>query len=533
MVSKKIIGAIIIAIIAVSVVAVFLFLPKATTRNLWIEDPSFDLIVDSPWIQTETGDYSDINGTIINGQANFQILGESRDFAEISGVPNSSSSLGWQKFRNENFQYPQKAIINSSGLYVSHFWDEVELGGLNQTKNYPSVHFRNTISMPVDMEDYFINSASLDVIFNASVGPNIDTPNDNYTDFSQDEDVFAIGDFVIFYVLISDVNYTTSYTVGLNKTKYLGQYGNGNPSILSIPDSPLAIVDEPDLIRALNAAFEKDINHSNFIISLCMDIFSEDNDNSGDHDDWRALVINQCNLTFSYQKTINQFTTISFTQVGKEISGSSFQIVSSNLNFKYKIDNPWPTVAPLSELRLYVNEKLYTGDVFKLSHMNSSFQEAMVGGFDVTNYLEKDMNISLTFEVDLKDTFELVELITISIDDVYLYIELKEIEDDFTYVVYILGGAFGGLMLFFTIYEKYLKYPKVVRRVRKLRKNIRKNNKIKKPIILRERTDIIKEEFNQKTKIINLQPIDKTKPQDLKNTASMNPKEVENNTEVP
>jgi len=530
-VNKKIIGLGIIAIIAVSSVSILLFLPKPTTRNLWIEDPTFDTSVGSPWKDTESGDTSDIQGNIATGQANFQILGESREFDEISKIPNSSTSLGWQKFRNENFQYPQKAIINSSGLYASHIWDEVEFGGLNQTKNYPSVHFRNTVSMPVNMEDYVIDSASLDVIFNASVGTNIDTPNDDY-EGTQDEDVFAIGDFVIFYVLISDVNYTNSYTVGYNKTKYLGQYGNGNPSILSIPDSPLATVEETDLIRALNAAFEKDINHSKFIISLCIDIFSEDNDNSGDHDDWKALVINECNLTFSYKKTINQFTTFSFSQSGKQISGSNFQIVSSNLNFKYKIDKSWPTGAPLSELKIYINEKLYTGDKFKISSMNSTFQEAKIGGFDVNDYLEKDMNISVTFEVDLKDTFELEEIITISIDDLYLYIELKEIVEDLSYLVYILGGAFGGLMIFFVIYEKYLKYPKTVRKVRKLRKSIRKDKKVSKSIIVRKRNDLIDEKLNQNTAMLNLQPSVKSKTEKVKNLQIKNSKAMKKNEEV-
>lgn len=529
MVSKKIIGLGVTAVVVASIIGITLFLPKSPIRKLWIEDPSFDLVIDSPWSQIESGDLSDIEGNISSGRANFLILGETQDFVDISGVPNSSSSLGWQKFRNENFQYPQSAIINSSGLYVSHYWDEVEFGGINQTKNYPSVHFRNSIIVDVDMSDFIITEASLNVIFNASVGSNIDTPNDNYTG-GQDEDIFAIGDFVTFYVLISDVNYSNSYTVGYNKTKYLGQYPTD--PYLSILDSPLATVDELDLIRALNAAFEKDINHSEIIISLCIDIFSEDNDNSGDHDDWKALVINQCNLTFSYQKVINQFTTISFNQAGSKISGSTFQIVNSNLNFKYKTDKPWPTTAPLSELRLYINEKLYTEDIYKLSYMNSSFQEAKKGGVDVSNYLEEDINITLAFVLNLKDTFDLNETITISIDDIYLYIELREIEDDLIYAVYILFGSFTGLILFITIYEKYLKYPKVVRKVRKLRKNIYKNKRINKPIMIRKRTDIINIQFKEKAKIIDLELIKPSKPQVTKIKDSLNMKENERTEEA-
>jgi hypothetical protein len=275
------------------------------------------------------------------------------------------------------------------------------------------------------------------------------------------------------------------------------------------------MVDEADLIRALNAALKKDINNSRIIISLCIDVFSEDNDNSGDHDDWEALIINQCNLTFSYQKIINEFTMVSVNQEGREINGEQFQIVSSNLKFKYKVDKLWPTEAPLSELRLFINEKLYTDDVYKLNGMNSTFQEARLDGLDVTNYIEPDTNISLVFKVDLKDTFQLNETIIVSIDDVYLRIELKEIEDDLTYFVYILGGAFAGLMVFFTVYEKYLKYPKIVRKVRKLRKKIRKNNKINKAMPIRARTEILNTQLSEKTKILELKQVNSLKSKQM------------------
>ncbi|TFF85415.1 MAG: hypothetical protein EU517_01660, partial [Promethearchaeota archaeon] len=138
MVSKKIIGLSIVSIIIVSFVSVLLFLPKSTTTTLMVADPSFDSLLESPWLETESGDTTDVDGEISSGQANFQILGDSRNFAEISGVPNSSSSIGWEKYRNENLQYPQTAFINSSGIFVSHYWDETEFSGINQTKNYPS-----------------------------------------------------------------------------------------------------------------------------------------------------------------------------------------------------------------------------------------------------------------------------------------------------------------------------------------------------------------------------------------------------------
>jgi hypothetical protein len=160
----------------------------------------------------------------------------------------------------------------------------------------------------VDTSDYVIKSASLEVIFNASVDPNIDTPNDNYTG-ENDEDLYAIGDFATFYVLISDLDNDQSYTIAYNRTKYLGQYGNGLPSILSIPDGPMHVYSQDDIITALNSVLDKDLDHSNFTITLGIDIYSEDNDNSGDHDDWDSLMIKTCNFTFTYEKKIDQSTT--------------------------------------------------------------------------------------------------------------------------------------------------------------------------------------------------------------------------------
>jgi len=471
----------------------------------WLRNINFT--TQEAWFYTKgnTGDNSTVDAFISNEQANLRVIGDSRVFSNISGTPNSSTSIGWYKSRNENLQYPQSAIINASGCHVYHIWNEVEFGGANQTKNYPAVHFRNNVTMPVDMTDYIITSASLDVIFNATVGSNIDTPRDDYAG-SQDEDLFAIGDFVTFYVLISDINFSNPYVVGYNKTKYLGQYGNGNPSILNITDSFLHIVDDQDLIRALTAAFEKDPDHSDFIITLGIDIFSEDNDNSGDHDDWEALIIKECNLTFSYERKIEKFTTISWNQIGDSISGGNIQIIDASFNFNCKLDELWPsTLSPFSEIRLLINNNPYK-ETLQLSSLTTSFQAAKFGGYDVTYLILKDTNISVSIQLFIADTFGLDENITISIDDVSFSITYITITAGMDIMPLIIGLSAGIAVLIvgFTLYQTHFKYPPIVRKVKKLRKKVKKGRKLK-PLILNTRKDLVNNYIQDKIQILSLE----------------------------
>lgn len=471
----------------------------------WLRNNNFS--TQEAWFYTKgnSGDNSIVDAFIESDHANYRVIGDSRIFSNISGTPNSSTSIGWYKYRNENLQFPQEAVINSSGCYVYHYWDEIEFSGANQTKNYPAVHFRKNISMLVNMSDYIITSATLDVLFNATVGSNIDTPLDDYGG-SQDEDVYAIGDFVTFYVLISDKDFSNPYVVGYNKTKYLGQFGNGNDPILTVNDSLLHTVDEQDLVRALTAAFEKDPDHSDFIITLGIDIFSEDNDNSGDHDDWEALIIKECNLTFSYERKIEKFTTISWNQIGDSISGRNIRITDASFNFNCKIDELWPSIlSPFSEIRVLLNDNAHK-ESLQLSSLTSSFQEAKLGGYDITNLILKDVNISVSIQLFIADTFGLDKNITISIDDVSLYITFITIEPGMDILPLVLGLSAGivGLVAGFTLYQVHFKYPPLIRKVRKLRKKVKKDKKVK-HFMLNTRKDIINNNIQNKLQILSLE----------------------------
>ena len=388
-----------------------------TIVKQWINNPTFESPIEPGgfWENGTEGDNSDMDAITTPGQADFRVLGEELTFTLVSGVVNSSTSPGWKQVRNGDFQYPTTAEINSEGCKVYHYW-------YDDTNQAPSVHWKTNLSVPIDISDYVITNASIEITYNASVNADIDTPNDIVENY-------AIGDSVTFYSQITDLGYNSPiYPIAGNKTKYLGQ---DSPSFLSFPDRVLETESELDLITALNSAFDKDPDHSNFTLTLGIDIYSEDNYGSTDNDHFDSLIIRTCNLTFTVKKKIDQSTTLSWNQVGNQINGSNIQITEANFNFKYKVDKSWPFKAPLSEIRFYVNGKIYTEGITKLSSATTSFQEAKLGGFNVLGFIQKDVNISISIEVFLKDSFELNETIDISIDDVYLNIKYIETLPDY------------------------------------------------------------------------------------------------------
>ncbi|MHA1376154.1 MAG: hypothetical protein ACTSR7_17900 [Promethearchaeota archaeon] len=389
-----------------------------TIIKQWIKNPTFESPIEPGWFWENgtEGDNSDMDAVSTPGQADFRVLGEELTFTLVSGVVNSSTSLGWRQFRNGDFQYPTRAEINSTGCNVYHYWHD-------DTNQAPSVHWKTNLSVPIDMSDYILTNASIEITYNASVNADIDTPNDPTTNF-------AIGDSVYFYSQISDLGYNSPiYPVAGNKTKYLGQ--TVPSSFLSFSDRTLESESELDLITALNSAFDKDPDHSNFTLTLGIDIYSEDNEPGTDYDHFNSLIIRTCNLTLIVKKKIDQSTTLSWNQIGNQINGTNIQITEANFNYKYKVDKDWPSQAPLSEIRFYINDKIYTEGNTKLSSAITSFQEAKLGGFNVLGFIEKDVNITISIEVFLKDGFELNETIDISIDDAYLNITYIETFPDY------------------------------------------------------------------------------------------------------
>ncbi len=383
----------------------------------WLDNPTFETPI-TPWYNTTQGDASDIIATTDFDQANYKILGDSYIFSNLSGVPQVGD---WMNIANPVFPVkPDNYIINEQGFRVEHVWDE----NVNQTRNTPSARVKRDIELPINMSNYIITSASFSATFNASVVTTpehngIDTPNDPTSDF-------ATGDHATFYVLLSDVAGTQEYQVAYNQTVDLGQ--DSGPEIDSYPDTLMNSVPQDILIAYLTSILAYD--NFNFSVILGIDIYCEDNNPAYDEDRWTYLIIREVNLTFTCEKKIDQFTSLSWNQIGDTISGPTFDIKNATLNFKYKINNTWTDKSPNSELRFFINNNQYP-ETIKLSTATSLFQDAKVGGFDVTNLILKNVNITLSIQLYLADTFPIDQEFTLSIDNASLLISYTEstIED--------------------------------------------------------------------------------------------------------
>ena len=309
----------------------------------WLNNTNFDY--EASWVSIEQGDKSDVDGFIGQGYGNYIVFGDSGE----KRIDEPLNNGDWEDFNNPEFPIsPNNNGSNSAGLWVDHEWNE----GIDQTLNTPSIHWKQNITMPINMSDYMITSASLEVIFNATVtakGSNpsqphiggIERPGDYTEGINPPTDTqFGIGDFATFYVLISDVENNYVFQVASNQTTDLGQ---DNPEVNNYSDTLLNIIPEEVLISYLTSVLESD--NFNFTITLGIDIYCEDNEYNVDIDTWDSLIMRSFNLTFTYKKRINQFTAISLEQAGKQISGESVQITNARLNFDYKINQTWPYIS--------------------------------------------------------------------------------------------------------------------------------------------------------------------------------------------
>jgi hypothetical protein len=381
-------------------------------KEQWLKNPTFEDPIEPTWFSTIEGDNSDVNATSGSGQANFVILGESNEIRFDEPFVGGN----WEAKKNPEIpMLPDIYEINSSGCYASHQLDEM----IDATRFYSSIHWKKNFTMPVNMLDYTITSASLKVVYNASVI--VDPHDGGGIDCSGDPgiDMFAIGDFASFYVLISDLENDFSIQLAHYQTRDLGR---DDPYTSNITDTLLNTVPNQALIDLITAVLEKD--HSNFTITLGIDMYCEDNEMGVDRDYWKSLIIKSFNLTLTYKKKMNPLTSASWVQVGNQLRGDNLQITNARLNFMYKIDQLWPETPKNSEIRIVINEMLHT-ETIKLSKINTVFQELKFGGFNVTNLIEKDLNISLSIQFYFAEVFVLDYVYNISIDNVFLEISYK------------------------------------------------------------------------------------------------------------
>ena len=500
----------------------------------WLVNNGFEGSID-PWFYSIEGDSSDVNATFSPDQANLEITGDQGYFSEISGTPTSDD---WLNVTNPAFPaLPDYHGIDEYGCEANHTWIDPD-----DTNQSPSVHWQRNITMPINMADYVISSASISAVYNASVttqpggDPN---PSDYYGVDCPGDAVQNAGDYdsVRFYILISDLEDNEKYEVAWYQSTDLGQ---DSPEISNITDSLMNTVVEEALIFYLTSLFERD--NYNFKVTLGIRIKCVDNWNY-DRDRWDSLRIKSCNLSFNYVKKINQFTSVSWNQIGNNITGENLQITEANLKFKYKIDQLWPTdLSPNSEIQILLNNNSHE-EALKLNLASTGFQEAKQGGFNVTKLILKNVNIGLSIQVYLADGFLLNRSIVISIDDVSLVISYIEIRSDvfgepeiFRLLAIIAVIAGGLVATYFVLYQRIFKYPLPVRKVRKYKKTLRATEPPKKHITSSKDAfnKLYKKELTKSAKYTKTKPVsqpdkihksvDTKKSTSIKNTGGLEQK---------
>ena len=390
----------------------------------WLDNPTFESPVD-PWYNSTFGDTSDLIASIGTNQANYEVLGDEHTEQILL---DSSTYSNWEPFnKSELVVVPQRNSVpyygvDSDGAWCSHRWDEGESGG--QPKNTPEMHWKTNVSLSVDMSDYIITSVDFEAIINGSVEWYVDTPGDSYarpTTVAINQ--YSKYDFAQFYVEIStlDVDELNTYRIAFNQTLYLG---NEARSLYDI-EGLIGEFGDQAIINAITNVLSVDPGHNNFTVILGIYIYCEDNNSGTDLDDWLDLRFKYLNLTFTYEKKIDQSAALSWDQVGNKITGTNIDIINATLNFKYKLDQNWTDSSPNSEFRILINNRQHT-ETIKLSNGNSTFQDIKVGGLDVTTLILKNTNITVSIQVYIADTFALGQKITISITNATLDISYKE-----------------------------------------------------------------------------------------------------------
>jgi len=398
-------------------------------------NPTFEPPINE-WNFEIEGDKSDLSYNFSTNSADVLILGESKTFELVSNPPDNS----WHKTLNPDFPtYPDIATINQFGCYVSHQWTE-------EADQSPSVHWVKNITMPNNMSDYIITSANISVIINATVKADGNNPSSEWGlevpgDATQNGNQYATYDYARFYVLVSDVNFSRKYEVAYYQTVDLGRDSAGEYDYL--PNTYLIQVPENALIFYLSDILSLD--NYNFSIILGVRLWCEDNWNS-DKDEFTALYIKSFNLTFSYTKRIDKFTTGIIKQEIQSIGNetSEIRIDQAFLQFKYKLNNSWPEfLSPNSKIKIMISDRFLNETIeLKDASIEYKFGKAP-NGFEIKSLLNPYKNFTLYIEIVILDTFTLNYTYLVSIDDV-------TINMDYVIITRIpLLMSQGGLLLLF------------------------------------------------------------------------------------
>ncbi|MFW9822904.1 MAG: hypothetical protein ACFFE4_08220 [Candidatus Thorarchaeota archaeon] len=448
---------------------------KATNiEKNWIRDSGFELSEDH-WYTSLEGDISDVNASLYSEQGNFEISGEKRNYTLTADPP---LSLDWFETDNPNFpNRPDLDEITDDGCRVSHAFDDI-----TAVQN-PSVHWDHNITLPVNMTDYVIKSASVQAIVNATVDRNLDRLEDYLTgDLARLNpnyvvDTYSVGDYIRFYILVSDLKKAKVYEIAHFQTEQIGSLNPPGKEYLY--DTYMLSVPQDVLIFYLESVLDTD--HSNFTISLGIRIHIEDNlANYWDLDNFDELYIKFVNLSFTYEKKIDRYTSVSFNQIGDSINETNVEITNTILSFRYKISESWSEMlSPNSELKIFINDYEIMRTI-KLGDMNTTYGTLTLGSIDIKSRILKDVNISLSLMLFIADNFELDHKIIVSIDDVYLTISYIIYTEDYSQIIitwivlcilFIVIAVLASLMLktYFFIPRKLRKRDILLSRTQKFK----------------------------------------------------------------
>ena len=474
----------------------------------WLENADFSSQTIDPWFNTTQGDSGDVEASFSSEQADYLVLGE-EEIKTVSNVFQTPSD--WVEFNKTGFENnPNNGYnVGTYGVYCSHHWSDPTANQI------PHIYWRYNVSMGFDMSDYEIISASIEATMNASVDKNVDVPGDTLATYSDGPAGVNRGlnqrtsyDYIHFTVEVSDMDVSedNTFLIAENRTRFLGRYdGLPPPGYLDL-EKIIEPKNETDIRFFLNRVLEADtVGHDNFTLILGISTFSADNtDPNYDFDYFNDVRIKSVNLTFTYRKIIDKFTSLSWSQQGGMINYTSVQVTDAKLNFEHKIDKNWTEatsfLAENSELRFLINGFPSNNyPTIKLSTLKDTFQEAITGDYDVTNLIPLNESITLSIQVHLADDFILDQPINISIDNVKFtisYIVFNQtvsvivisggggssgktnvIEEPLINLILAIAAIAGGIFLggYLIAYQLVLKYPKPVRKVRKYRRTLKRN----------------------------------------------------------
>ncbi len=492
---------------------------KSTHKVQWIQNSDFN--TSNNWVSEIIGDYKDVGTDIISGEAHYTIKGDQEiDYNIISGTINSSlTSPGWINSTNPRIPvYPRTIAaeplheITNDGCWTAHIWNESLGSELNPFQKV-SVQWDKNISLPDDMSDYFITSASIKTTVNATVraykGYGQDRPTvapfdpwgglEVYGDinfsgsppYSDDgyDTYYGEGDYVIFYVELSNLNKTLNYRVATYKPSGLGS-DLGHYPYDNITDTIFEPDNMENLIFYINQVLEG--NHHNFTITIGIEINCEDNKGC-DWDIFEDIYIKNCDFNISYVKKIDQLTSASWKYQGDKLETDKgyIEVIDAKLFFDYKINQPWPTyLSPNTEIKILINNQEHT-ETIKLGNADTFLKSIKEEGFDLTKLIPVNEDINVSIQIFLADEFGLTEEYVVAIDNVILDISYNlyvKYTKSFLFEILltlaiIASGCLGG---YFILYQRVLKYPKPVRKTRKFRFSLKKEKPPDVAIIGRE-----------------------------------------------